>query len=225
MSRGSIKRKSVNDLFGSFLSAFYPLNASGILCALGYVFAGLVLGVRLRRDLEDGTSRHVLAMHIASFFTFMTVPISLYQIYDHLSHFFQPKLQIQVIRIILIVPIFALESSLSIHFMDYSFYFQVVREFYESYVIYSFMRFLLYYLGDTEKIVQSLLSKPAFLGVHTQPFCCLSTWAMGRPFLAGCKTGVSKLHGCCPTAFIVCIVPLTGSFAPRLHLLCRYIIH
>lgn len=192
MNRGKIKRKSVNDIFVSLLSAFYPLNTAGLIGVLGYLVACFFLGLRLRRDLEDGTSQHVLAMHIASLFTFMTVPISCYQIYDHLSHFFQPKLQIQVIRIILIVPIFALESSLSIHFIHYAFYFQVVREFYESYVIYSFMRFLLYYLGDTERIVQSLLGKPASLGVHTQPFCCLSTWTMGQQFLAGCKSGVSN---------------------------------
>ena len=190
MNRGNIKKKSLKDMSRAVMSAFHPLNVTGVVCLLGYVLACLFLGLRLRRDLELGTGRHALAMHTAALFTFMSLPISLHQIYDHLSHFYQPSLQVQVIRIILIVPVFALESSLSIHYVDYSFYFQVFREFYESYVIYSFMRFLLYYLGDTDNIVRSLISKPSSFGVHKHPFCCISTWAMGRQFLAGCKTGV-----------------------------------
>jgi hypothetical protein len=218
MNRGKPKRTSVSTLLLStpllstpspcsscscsycsssapLLSACSPLTPAGILILITYLLTCILLGLRLRHDLEagSGTGQHALAMHISALFTFMSIPISLYQIYDHLAHFFQPKLQIQVIRIILIVPIFALESSLSIHFIDYSFYFQVVREFYESYVIYSFMRFLLYYLGDTEKIVESLSTKSSSFGVHSQPFCCLSTWTMGRPFLIGCKAGVSAL--------------------------------
>ena len=193
MNRGKIRGKSLKDISLVIISAIHPLTLTGFTCVLGYILTCAMLGLRLRHDLEDGIDKHTLAMHIASLFTFMSVPISFYLIHDHLTHFFQPRLQIQVIRIILIVPIFALESSLSIHFIDYAFYFQVIREFYESYVIYSFMRFLLFYLGDTEKIVQSLVAKPSSFGVHKQPFCCISTWTMGRQFLAGCKTGVGKM--------------------------------
>lgn len=200
MKRGRIRGKSLQDLSRTLLSAvksvvsaFHPLTLTGLLCLLGYILTCVILGLRLRRDIEDGINKHTLAMHISSLFTFMSVPISFYLIYDHLSHFFQPKLQIQIIRIILIVPIFAFESSLSIHFMDYAFWFQCFREFYESYVMYSFMLFLLYYLGDTEKIVQSLATKSSSLGVHKQPFCCISTWTMGHQFLTGCKTGVSSI--------------------------------
>ena len=191
MIKGKIVKKNLRDISQRILSIAYPLSLTGVFFISVYVLICLLLGLRVRHDLEDGTDKHTLAKHISLLFTGLSVPISLYLIYDHLSHFYQPRLQIQVIRIILIVPIFAIESSLSIHYVDYAFYFQVVREFYESYVLYSFMMFLIYYLGDTEDIVQCLKLKSPSLGVHKQPFCCISTWTMGMQFLVGCKIGVS----------------------------------
>lgn len=69
-------------------------------------------------------------------------------------------------------------------------YFQSLREIYEAYVIYCFMRYLLHFLGDEKKLVLRLATMPAYHGHHRPPFCCLMPWQMGHEFLRRCKAGV-----------------------------------
>lgn len=94
----------------------------------------------VRNSLLSGNDKHSLAKCISLYFTIVTIPISIYQTYEHLSNFCKPLLQVQIIRVIWMVPVYSLESVLSIHFVKYSFLFQVIRETYESYVIYCFLR-------------------------------------------------------------------------------------
>lgn len=66
----------------------------------------------------------------------------------HLEHYNQPKLQIRVIRILWMVPIYAVDSWLSLRFKDARFYIDPLRECYEAYVIYNFFMYLVAYLED-----------------------------------------------------------------------------
>jgi len=114
---------------------------------------------RVRHCIEECHDKKILATRISSSFVLLTLPISLYHTYEHLSNFVKPKLQSQIIRIIWIVrfpiliypylltnlslnqvPAYASDSMLSIVFYKHSFYFQAIRELYESYAIYCFMR-------------------------------------------------------------------------------------
>ena len=79
-------------------------------------------------------------------------------------------------------------------FPHYGIYIQGVRDFYEAYVIYCFLQYLVYYLGeDRSELARKLALKPAIVGHHKPPFCCLSPWAMGSEFLDNCKIGVLQL--------------------------------
>ena len=56
------------------------------------------------------------------------------------------------------VPIYAINSWLSLRFKDASIYLDLLRDIYESYVIYLFLALMITYLGDgnQEKVLQCL---------------------------------------------------------------------
>ena len=110
-------------------------------CLFGiYIISSACLALRVRSCVYQCVDKHVLALQIAECFVGMTIPISVYHAWEHLTNFVKPRLQSQIVRIIWIVPIYSLECLLSIQFMEHAFYFQAIREIYESYVIYCFMR-------------------------------------------------------------------------------------
>lgn len=53
-----------------------------------------------------------------------------------------------------------------------------IRECYEAYVIYNFMKYLLNYLNNEYDLEASLETKPQVN--HFFPFCFLAPWEMGR---------------------------------------------
>jgi hypothetical protein len=69
------------------------------------------------------------------------------------------------------------------------------RQAYEAYVIYAFVQYLISHMGNEEQLISKLQTKPALLGRHMAPFCCLPPWSMGAEFLARCKFGVLQYLG------------------------------
>lgn len=63
----------------------------------------IILYISVRRSLIQGDDQHTLAKSVSTCFTLMTIPISLYQSYEHLSNFHKPLLQTQIIRVIWMV--------------------------------------------------------------------------------------------------------------------------
>lgn len=157
------------------------------------VFIAITQIIRLRYCLFKCTDRHDIAIAAAAMFLSLTIPISVAHSLEHLTYFVKPNMQKHIVRIIWIVPIFALKSFLSLVFIEYSFYFQAIREIYEAYVIYCFMRYLLNCLGDkagSSLLADRLATMPSALGIHRHPFCFLPAWQMGEEFLRRCKIGV-----------------------------------
>jgi hypothetical protein len=155
-----------------------------------------------------------VAWTIGGAFVVATVPISLYQIFQHLTHFVEPRQQTHVIRMISMVPLYAIQSWFSLRFPQLSLYTQCLREVrnrdtggsifpvpgtqtevlrfwqaYEAYVIYAFVQYLISYMGSDEQLISKLQTKPAVLGHHMVPFCCIPPWQMGAEFLNKCKLG------------------------------------
>ena len=60
----------------------------------------------------------------------------------HLEYYNRPRLQIRVVRILCMVPIYAIDSWLSLRFKEARFYIDPVRECYEAFVIYNFFMYL-----------------------------------------------------------------------------------
>ena len=96
----------------------------------------ILISVDLHRN---GTEPHILAWFSGGMFVLMAIPLALYEIFMHLVWYIKPESQRYIIRIIWMVPVYAVESGLrcDIKIMRM----QAAREFYEAFVILSFLQY------------------------------------------------------------------------------------
>ncbi|CAM9897090.1 unnamed protein product, partial [Chrysoparadoxa australica] len=127
-------------------------------------------------------------------FVLLCFPITMKEIYLHLTHWHMPHVQKYVVRILWMVPFYAVESWLSLRFREVSLYLEALRECYEAYVIFCFLYFLIGLLGDEQTLAATLKSKDSSHGRHPWPFRWLfQPWKMGQSFLGRCKFGVLQV--------------------------------
>jgi len=69
-------------------------------------------------------------------------------VYLHLSHWSAPRQQVYIVRILNTIPVYSVASCLCLRFPgDAAVYFEVLRDVYEAFVVYSFMMLVLEYVG------------------------------------------------------------------------------
>jgi len=91
------------------------------------------------------------------------------------------------------VPIYAFEAWLGLFLKQYALYWTVLRETYESLVVYSFYQFLVGYIGNREKLVTVLDDRYKMnkdQQKHLFPFNCLPPWQLGESFVHKTKLGI-----------------------------------
>nr|CAB3267062.1 transmembrane protein 184C-like [Phallusia mammillata] len=185
-----------------------------------YVLVLLVALPLLCVDLVQNQAKPLtVAWFIAGMFVIVTIPMSLWTILHHLIYFTQPELQKPIMRILWMVPVYAIDSWFAVKFPDLAIYFDTVRECYEAYVIYSFMSYLLNYLTREYELAGTLGSKPQ--RKHIFPFCCFPSWPMGGIFIQRCKQGVLQYTLIRPLTTVIALicqlqnVYKEGDFNPR----------
>jgi Organic solute transporter Ostalpha len=123
-----------------------------------------------------------------------TLVLSFRLVYLHLSHWYMPEVQKYVVRIVWMVPLYAVQSWLSLRFHEARIYIDAIRDLYEAFVIASFLYYLIELLGGQEALVRTLESKAVThpnLGKHTWPLNqVLTDWPLGIEFMLQCKHGV-----------------------------------
>jgi len=127
-----------------------------------------------------------------------TVIMSIRLVYLHLSHWYMPNVQKYVVRILWMVPIYAIQSWLSLRFRESRIYIDTLRDLYEAFVIASFVYYLIELLGGQDGLVRILRAKARndphaaeHLGAHTFPLnFALEPWDLGVEFMLQCKHGV-----------------------------------
>uniref|UniRef100_A0A3B4B6P1 Uncharacterized protein n=1 Tax=Periophthalmus magnuspinnatus TaxID=409849 RepID=A0A3B4B6P1_9GOBI len=152
---------------------------------------------------EVGT--HNKAWFIAGIFVFMTIPISLWGILQHLVHYTQPELQKPIIRILWMVPIYSLDSWIALKYPSIAIYVDTCRECYEAYVIYNFMTFLLNYLENQYPSLVMMLEVQE-QQKHLPPLCCCPPWPMGEVLLLRCKLGVLQYTVVRPVTTVIALI-------------------
>eukprot|EP00547_Thalassionema_nitzschioides_P009147 CAMPEP_0194229014 /NCGR_PEP_ID=MMETSP0156-20130528/43673_1 /TAXON_ID=33649 /ORGANISM="Thalassionema nitzschioides, Strain L26-B" /LENGTH=706 /DNA_ID=CAMNT_0038961549 /DNA_START=212 /DNA_END=2332 /DNA_ORIENTATION=- len=131
---------------------------------------------------NNGTNPHLIAFFSAGAFVLLGFPISIYGIVMHLANYNQPNIQVYIIRILWMVPIYSMESWLCLRYHEKAIYIETLRDFYESYVLYSFLQFLIQVLGGEEELILLLKDKSPTRGVHMWGLqYCLRPWLMGVP--------------------------------------------
>lgn len=124
----------------------------------------------------------------AAIFMVVSVALSFYAIINHLLNFNKPYLQRYIIRILLMVPIYSLNAWIAMILPEAGLYLDASREVYESFVIYSFMKYLLNFLHYDTNLQQYIDYKPGVK--HLFPFCYLPSLGSGRIFMSRCKDGI-----------------------------------
>ncbi|PNW87018.1 hypothetical protein CHLRE_02g105350v5 [Chlamydomonas reinhardtii] len=133
---------------------------------------------------------HYQAWFIGGIFVILSMPISIYEIAMHTEYYTQPRLQKHVIRILLMVPIYAVDAWFALRFRRAREYLDPIRECYEAFVIYSFFAYLMAYLQDTLGDVNEHLAKRPQMQHLWGVRWLLRPWDMGTQFLWECKKGV-----------------------------------
>ncbi|KAI9505648.1 organic solute transporter Ostalpha-domain-containing protein [Coemansia spiralis] len=82
--------------------------------------------------------------------------ISVGAIWSHCKNYSQPHLQRWVVRIIMMVPIYALTAWASLISVDSAYYLDTVRDIYEAFVIYCFVSLLIAYFGGERAFLLSM---------------------------------------------------------------------
>ena len=144
---------------------------------------------------------HFIAWFVAGVFVLLAVPITFYEVAQHLEHYRAPRLQRHVIRILFMVPIYAVDCWLALRFKDQTIYFDTIRECYEAYVVYNFYAYCTVYLEafcvpGLEAIVARKPQQKHFFPVSA--FCgeappmapAPGSANAGSPFLRLCRHGV-----------------------------------
>lgn len=148
----------------------------------------VVIPLCIWRLKQNGVTPQDQAWFIGGIFVLMALPITFWEITQHLVHYTKPYMQKYIIRILWMVPIYALNAWLVLTSPKIGIYLDTCRECYEAYVIYNFMVFLLNFLRYEMELDITIEEKPAVK--HLFPCCCLKPCPGGRDFIQGCKHGI-----------------------------------
>lgn len=116
-------------------------------------------------DEQLHTERHISVKLIAGSFALLATVISLLHMTAHLNHFNRPEVQRKILAILWMSPIYSLTSWLSLAIPSMSGYLSLIKDFYEAYIIYQFLSFLIAILGNGNRdtVIEVLARNPANL--------------------------------------------------------------
>jgi len=110
-------------------------------------------------EVQVEKQRDLTMINMAGTFTLLSCLITMFHMTAHLRKMNQPFVQRKIIAILWMSPVYALTSFLSLTLPSGEPYLGIVKDFYESYVIYQFLSFLIAVLGrgDRNAVVMKLL--------------------------------------------------------------------
>ncbi|RKP12905.1 organic solute transporter subunit alpha/Transmembrane protein, partial [Piptocephalis cylindrospora] len=137
-------------------------------------------------------------------------------IYLHMANYSNPNQQRYIIRILLMVPIYAIISWLSYYFYAHFIYYELVRDCYEAFVIASFFILLLQYLADTPALQRdSLLVYKGRVMRVAFPFCCFHYDAGSTHYLQFLKYCIMQYVVLRPICTILAVImQAAGIYCP-----------
>jgi hypothetical protein len=132
-----------------------------------------------------------IAWFIAGVFALLSIPITFYEVILHLENYRAPKLQRHVIRILAMVPVYAIDCWFALRYKHITIYLDTVRECYEAYVVWNFYTYCMVYLQEfcVPGLEHALARKPR--QYHLWPVSLiLPPPRVGEPFLRFCRHGI-----------------------------------
>ena len=135
-------------------------KTSRVLLLLFYVASTLIFALAIWQIIITHAENHIIAYCIAGFAVAIAIPLSLYDVNSHLQNYVSP-LQRHYIRILGLVPFFAVQSWLALVFKEQHLILATVREWYEAFVIYAFFHLCVEWLGGTGQVTAYLAERDA----------------------------------------------------------------
>ncbi|GJJ77866.1 organic solute transporter subunit alpha [Entomortierella parvispora] len=149
--------------------------------------------------------RHIIGWTIAGVCALISTLISFRLIYKHARNYTKPAEQRHIMRIVLMIPIYAVISFLSYRFYREAIYYETIRDCYEAFVIYSFFILLLTYLGDDVQTQRSKITGSEKRQLMF-PLSCLYYNPLHENFLHWMKYGILQYVVIKPLCTIAAVV-------------------
>lgn len=127
-------------------------RAIAIICCAVYAAVVIIVLPIIVFERNKHYSSKVEAWFIGGIFVLATLPVSMLGIIQHALNYSKPHLQKYIIRILFMVPIYALNSWIVLKFPQTAIYLDTIRECYEAFVIYNFMMYLITFLKSVNLI-------------------------------------------------------------------------
>ncbi|KAI0309821.1 organic solute transporter Ostalpha-domain-containing protein [Amylostereum chailletii] len=108
----------------------------------------------------SGSALNPALLIVAGCATFVATIVSAMSIYLHIKNYRKPGLQRMVIRIMIMVPLYAISSLISLFSLEAAFVIDALRDIYEAFVIYCFFQLLLGYLGGERSLLILVHGRP-----------------------------------------------------------------
>ncbi|CAG8674144.1 organic solute transporter Ostalpha-domain-containing protein [Gigaspora rosea] len=140
---------------------------------------------------DDGLhwDAHRIGWTISGVFALVATLVSFYLIFKHLQNYNKPNHQRYIIRIILMVPIYAIISWLSYRYFRYSTYYETIRDCYEAFAIAAFFALLTQFVGESHEEQKKMLRTREKQSLPF-PFCCFRYNPAKHKFLILVKWGI-----------------------------------
>ncbi|PIK61828.1 putative transmembrane protein [Apostichopus japonicus] len=117
----------------------------------------------------------------------IAIGVSGYGILSHIVYFTRPNQQRYIIRILLMVPIYSIDSSIALRVPPAAIFLDSIRACYQAFVVYCFLFYLLHYLSEHYDLDVHLASKPQMKS--PKPFCCFKPGPNSK-LVYRCRNGV-----------------------------------
>ena len=138
--------------------------------------------------------------------------LAIVHIVQHLRHYTEPMFQRYIIRIIFMVPVYAVCSFASLLADNASIYIATIRDCYEAWIIYNFMSLCLEYVGGPGAVeikMQGVVLLPSWSACT----CCLSPLQVNGQFIRSVKRGALQFVIVKPIlAILTVILYATGHY-------------
>ena len=147
---------------------------------------------------------------LAGTFTLLTCLLTTFHMVSHLRNLYEPFVQRKILAILWMSPIYSVTSFLSLLLPKTEGYLSIIKDFYEAYVIYTFLSFLIAVLGrGNREVVVELLARHA--GHLPDPARCLGRFYDPPPDTSDGAKANAVLMECqiCAMQFVL-VRPITS---------------
>ena len=143
--------------------------------------------------------------------------LSVFQILEHLSCFSDPEAQCKIVRILFMVPLYAMISWVSILQPNAAEYLNLIRDAYESYAIYAFFSLMLSLMGGVDALYRNLMLEERPPIPHFFPLCWLEPVKVSPRFVQICRKCLFQFMVCKPiVTFFIIILESNGKMGDEL---------